>query len=51
MNQEREQEVIQKMTSLRAKGYPYHKIAEILDTMQIPTKTRMSRAGDFEKSK
>jgi transcriptional regulator len=28
-----------KMITLREKGYSYRKIAEILDTMQIPTKT------------
>ncbi len=43
MSHEREQEVIQKMVFLRDKGYSYRKIAEILDTMKIPTKTRKTK--------
>lgn len=40
VHHEREREVIQKMVSLREKGYSYRKIAEVLDTMKVPTKTR-----------
>ena len=38
-----EQEVITKMTDLREQGYSYHKIAEILNTMKIPTKSRKAK--------
>ena len=36
----REQEAILKMRDLRDKGFSYWKIAEILNTMKVPTKTR-----------
>ena len=36
----RELEVIEKMKSLRDKGFSYHKIADVLNSMKIPTKTR-----------
>ena len=35
----REQEVIQKMIELRAKGFSLPKIADVLNTLRIPTKT------------
>lgn len=35
----RENEAIQKMCELRDKGFSYRKIAEVLNTMKIPTKT------------
>ncbi|AYF45735.1 recombinase domain protein [Halobacteriovorax sp. BALOs_7] len=35
----RESEAIRKMIELRDKGYSYRKIAEILNTMKVPTKT------------
>ena len=36
----REQENIQKMKKLRGKGYSYWKIAEVFNSMKIPTKSR-----------
>lgn len=37
---QREAEVVEKMQELRRQGYSYWKIAEILDAMKVPTKTR-----------
>jgi biotin operon repressor len=37
----REQEVIKKMKSLRDKGFSYRKVADVLNSMKIPTKTRI----------
>ena len=39
----RELENIQKMQILREQGYSYWKIAEVLNTMKIPTKTRKAK--------
>lgn len=39
----RESEAIRKMIELRDKGYSYRKIAEILNTMKVPTKTGKGR--------
>jgi hypothetical protein len=39
-NHQREQENIKKMRELRDKGYSYWKIAEVFNTLKIPTKTR-----------
>jgi DNA-binding CsgD family transcriptional regulator len=39
----REAEVIAKMQELRRQGYSYWKIADILTTMKVPTKTRRAR--------
>ena len=39
----REKENIQKMKNFRAKGYSYEKIANIFNTMKIPTKTRRGK--------
>jgi hypothetical protein len=39
----RELEAIEKMNELRDKGYSYRKVAEILNTMKIPTKTRRGK--------
>jgi hypothetical protein len=36
----REQENMAKMRELRAKGFSYGKIAEVLNTLNIPTRTR-----------
>jgi predicted transcriptional regulator len=36
----REQEVIKKMRSLREKGFSYRKVADVLNSMKIPTKTK-----------
>lgn len=36
----REQEAILKMRELREKGFSYWKIADVLNTMKVPTKTR-----------
>ena len=36
----REQEAILKMRELREKGFSYWKIAEVLNAMKVPTKTR-----------
>ncbi|PIK13975.1 recombinase family protein [Halobacteriovorax sp. JY17] len=36
----REREVIEKMKEFRAKGYSYRKIAEILNVLKVPTKTK-----------
>lgn len=38
-----ELEVIEKMKELRSKGYSYRKIAEILNTMKVPTKTKKGK--------
>ncbi|AYF45740.1 recombinase domain protein [Halobacteriovorax sp. BALOs_7] len=35
----RESEAIQRMIALREKGFSYRKIAEVLNTMKVPTKT------------
>lgn len=35
----REAETIRKMRELRDKGFSYRKIAEVLNTMKVPTKT------------
>lgn len=43
MAHKREQANIQKMRELRGKGYSFHKIAEILNTMKVPTKTRKGK--------
>ena len=40
VDHKRELETIEKMKDLRHQGYSYWKIASILNTMQIPTKTR-----------
>jgi hypothetical protein len=34
----REQDALQKMVELRRQGFSYPKIAEVLNTMKIPTK-------------
>ena len=34
---------IEKMQKLREQGYSYWKIAEVLNTMKIPTKTRRAK--------
>ncbi len=39
----REQEVIFKMRELKDKGYSYWKIADVLNTMGVPTKTRRGK--------
>ncbi|MBN23114.1 MAG: hypothetical protein CL678_17650 [Bdellovibrionaceae bacterium] len=39
----REQEVIQKMLKLREQGFSYRQIAEILNTMNVPTKRRRGK--------
>ncbi len=39
----RETENIQKMNDLRDKGFSYWKIAEIFNSMEIPTKTRKGK--------
>ena len=39
----RELQNIQKMKEFRAKGYSYEKIANIFNTMKIPTKTRRGK--------
>ena len=39
----REQEAILKMRELRNKGLSFWKIAEVLNTMKVPTKTRKGR--------
>jgi len=42
-NHQREQENIKKMRELRDKGYSYWKIAEVFNTLKIPTKTRKGK--------
>ncbi len=39
----RELETINKMENLKAEGFSYHKIADILNTMKVPTKNKGSR--------
>lgn len=39
----REQEAIMKMKDLREKGFSYWKIADVLNAMKVPTKTRKGR--------
>ncbi len=39
----REQEAILKMRELREKGFSYWKIADILNAMKVPTKTRKGK--------
>ena len=39
----REQEAILKMRELRNKGFSFWKIADVLNTMKVPTKTRKGR--------
>jgi hypothetical protein len=39
----REQEAILKMHELREKGFSYWRIAEVLNTMSVPTKTRKGK--------
>lgn len=39
----REQETIRKMHELRDKGFSYWKIADVLNAMKVPTKTRRGR--------
>lgn len=39
----REQEAILKMRELRDKGFSYWKIAEVLNAMKVPTKTKRGR--------
>ena len=39
----RELETIEKMKSLRLQGFSYHKIADILNTLKIKTKSRKAR--------
>lgn len=39
----RELDVIEKMRALRDQGYSYRKIADILNAMKIPTKTRQGK--------
>jgi hypothetical protein len=39
----REQEAILKMRELRKKGFSFWKIADVLNTMKVPTKTRRGR--------
>jgi len=39
----REQETLNKMRELRDQGFSYWKIADILNTMKVPTKTRKGR--------
>ena len=38
-----EQETIRKMQNLREEGYSYWRVADILNTMKVPTKTRKGR--------
>ncbi len=40
---QREVDAILKMKELRKKGYSYWKIADVLSTMKVPTKTRKGR--------
>jgi hypothetical protein len=40
---QRELEVIDKMRSLRDQGFSYWKIADVLNAMKVPTKTRKGR--------
>lgn len=40
---ERELDAISKMKELRKKGFSYWKIADVLNTMKVPTKTRKGR--------
>ena len=40
---QREQVCIQKMASLRSKGFSYWKIAAVLNSMGVPTKTRRAK--------
>lgn len=39
----REMEALKKMRDLRERGFSYWKIAEILNTMKVPTKTRREK--------
>jgi len=39
----REQEAVLKMRELRDKGFSFWKIADVLNTMKVPTKTRKGR--------
>jgi hypothetical protein len=39
----REQEAILKMRELRKKGFSFWKIADVLNAMKVPTKTRRGR--------
>jgi predicted DNA-binding protein YlxM (UPF0122 family) len=43
VNHAREQETLKKMQELRNQGFSYWKIADILNTMKVPTKTRKGR--------
>ena len=40
---QRESDAISKMKELREKGFSYWKIADVLNTMKVPTKTRKGR--------
>jgi hypothetical protein len=40
---QREQETLQKIVDLRAKGFSYWKIADVLNSMKVPTKTRRGK--------
>ncbi len=40
---QKEQDIIAKIKDLRAKGYSYEKIAEVLNTMEVATKTRKGK--------
>jgi hypothetical protein len=42
-NHQRERENVNKMRELRDKGYSYWKIAEVFNTLKIPTKTRKGK--------
>lgn len=39
----KERQAIERMVSLRDQGYSYQKIADILNTMNVPTKTRKGK--------
>ena len=43
MVNQRERDTVERMMSLRDKGYSYWKIAEILNSMGIPTKSRRAQ--------
>lgn len=43
LQHKREQEAILKMRELREKGFSYWKIADVLNAMKVPTKTRKGR--------
>ena len=38
-----EQENIKKMRELRDKGFSYHKIADVFNTLKVPTKTKKGK--------